>query len=149
MAWCTATHWLTGIVTQVGLRLLIRYEPATFNVMDEAQGFDIFLESTGNVMSIAPEAGPNKFVGDTPQHGMSFGQLPFRFIGGAKRKNAVVVGRLVQNPLKEEDDFLGGRGHVSVYLDPTGNKKDMHVYVKVYLYKAFSPIIVLIQVLAE
>jgi hypothetical protein len=55
---------------------------------------------------------------------MSFCQLPFRFIGGAKRKNAVIVGCLVQNSLKEEDDFLRGRRHVSVYLlEPAGKKK--------------------------
>jgi len=119
-----ATHWLTGIVAQICLRPLIRYESTTLNVMDEAQGFDILLKSTGNVMGVSPEAWSSKFVGDASQHGMSFGQLPFRFIGGAKRKNAVVVGRLVQNSLKEEDDFLRGRRHVSVYLlEPAGKKK--------------------------
>ena len=119
-----ATHRLTGIVAQICLRPLIRYESTTFNVMDEAQGFDILLKSAGNVMGVSPEAWSSKFVGDAPQHGASFGQLPFRFIGGAKRKDAVIVGRLVQNSLKEEDDFLRGRGHVSVYLlEPAGKEK--------------------------
>ena len=80
-------------------------------------------------MCIAPEIGPYKFVGDAPQHGMSFGQLLLSFIGGAKRKNAVVVGRLIQNSLKEKYDFLGGRRYISVDLDPTG-KRNMHVHEK-------------------
>ena len=60
-------------------------------------------------MCIAPEVGPDKFVSDTPQHGTSIGQLLLSFIGCAKRKDAVIVGRLVQNSLKEKDDFLGSR----------------------------------------
>jgi hypothetical protein len=106
-------------VTQVGLRLLIGHESAVFDVVNEAQGFDILLESTGDLVRIAPEIGPYKFVGDAPQHGTRFGQLLLSFIGDAKRKNAMVVGRLVQNSLKEKYDFLGGRRYISVDLDPT------------------------------
>lgn len=62
---------------------------------------------------------------------MSIGQLLLSFIGGAKRKNAVVVGRIVQNSLKEKDDFLGGRRYISVKLDPTG----MYVHEKIKSHK--------------
>ena len=61
-----ATHMLTGIIAQGCLHPLIRYESAMFNVMNEAQRFDILLQSTRYVLSIAPEAGPYKFMGDTP-----------------------------------------------------------------------------------
>ncbi len=80
--------------------------------MGEAQGFNIFLKSAGDMLGVAPEAGPNKFVGDAPQHVMGLSQLPLRLVGGAERKDAVVVvvvvivGRLVQNPLKKKDNFL-------------------------------------------
>jgi hypothetical protein len=101
---------LIGIVTQVCLHALIGYEFTVFNVMGEAQGFNIFLKSAGDMLGVAPEAGPNEFVGDAPQHGMGLGQLPLRLVGGAERKGAVVVvvviGRLVQNPLKKKDNFL-------------------------------------------
>jgi hypothetical protein len=45
---------------------LIRYESAMFDIMNEAQRFDILLQSTRYVMSIAPEVGPYKFMGDAP-----------------------------------------------------------------------------------
>jgi len=68
-------------------------------------------------------------VSDTPQHGMSIGQLLLSFIGGAKRKNAVIVGCLVQNSLKEKDDFLGGHRYIPVDLDATG-RRNMDVHEK-------------------
>jgi hypothetical protein len=60
------THMLTGIVAQDCLHPLIRHESTIFDVMNEAQRFDILLKSTRYVLSIAPEAGPDKFMGDTP-----------------------------------------------------------------------------------
>ncbi len=103
---------MIGIVTQVCLHALIGHEFTVFDVMGEAQGFNIFLKSAGDMLGVAPEAGPNKFVGDAPQHVMGLSQLPLRLVGGAERKDAVVVvvvvivGRLVQNPLKKKDNFL-------------------------------------------
>ena len=109
---------MIGIVTQVCLHALIGHEFTVFNVMGEAQGFNIFLKSAGDMLGVAPEAGPNEFVGDAPQHGMGLDQLPLRLVGGAERKDAVVVviGRLVQNPLKKKDNFLGRRRDVAVDL---------------------------------
>ena len=61
-----ATHMLTSIIAQDCLHPLIGYDSAMFDVMNEAQRFDILLQSTRYVLSIAPEAGPCKFTGDTP-----------------------------------------------------------------------------------
>jgi hypothetical protein len=82
---------LTGIIAQVCLHPLIRYESTIFDVIHEAQCFDILLKSTRYVLSIAPEAGPNKFTGDAPQHDMNFGQLLLRLGCSAERKSTVVV----------------------------------------------------------
>jgi len=41
------THMLAGIITQVCLHPLIRYESTAFDIMNEAQGFDVLLKSTG------------------------------------------------------------------------------------------------------
>jgi hypothetical protein len=73
------------------LHLLIRYEPAMLDVMDEAQCFDVLLKSAGYVLNIAPEASADKFMGDTPQHDMDISQLLLRFGCGAERKDTVVV----------------------------------------------------------
>ena len=56
----------SGIITQDSLNLLIRYEPAMFDVIDEAQCFDVLLKSTRYVLNIAPKASADKFMGDTP-----------------------------------------------------------------------------------
>lgn len=61
-----------------------------FDVMDEAQCFDVLLKSTRYVLNIAPEARADKFPGDTPQHGMDFSHLLLRFRCSAERKSTVV-----------------------------------------------------------
>ena len=82
---------MTGVIAQDCLHLLVRHEPAMFDVMNEAQRFDVLLKATRYVLSIAPEARPNKFMRDPPQHGVNFGQLFLRLGRGAVRKDTVVV----------------------------------------------------------
>jgi hypothetical protein len=62
-----------------------------FDVIDEAQCFDVLLKSTGYVLNIAPEARADKFMDDTPKHDMNFSQLFLRFGCGVERKSTVVV----------------------------------------------------------
>jgi len=56
---------LTGIIAQDSLYRLIGYKSTVLDVIDEAQCFDILLKTTGYVLSMAPEARPDKFMGET------------------------------------------------------------------------------------
>ena len=82
---------MTGVIAQDCLHPLVRHEFSMFDVMNEAQRFDVLLKATRYVLSIAPEARPHKLMRDTPQHGVNFGQLFLRFGCGTVRQNTVVV----------------------------------------------------------
>jgi len=62
-----------------------------FDVIGEAQCFDILLKTTRYVLSIPPETRADKFMGDTLQQGMNFGQLLLRLGCGAEREYTVIV----------------------------------------------------------
>ena len=84
--------------------------------MKEAQCFDVLLKSTRYIVGIAPETGSVEFVHDTLHHETNFSQSSSRLRGSAERKFAIIAGRLVQDPMDEKDDLLGGGRYVAARL---------------------------------
>ena len=114
------THGLSGIVRQVCLHLFIGHESTTFDVMKEAQSFDVLLESARYVVGIAPETRSVEFVHDILHHETNFSQPASRLGGGTEGKCAIVARRLVQDPMDEKDDLLGGGRYVAAGLSLAG-----------------------------
>ena len=110
------THGLASIVRQVCLHLFIGHESTTFDVMKEAQSFDVLLKSARYVVGIAPETRSVEFVRDILHHKTNFSQLTSCLGGGTEGKCAIVGGRLVQDPMDEKDDLLGGGRYIAARL---------------------------------